>query len=83
MTAPIITIDPITGDDTLNGSETAAGFVVRSGTDHLSLQGYGANELANATAGAQGYGPGTQIGLSDGTKIVFGDITSLKGVSLS
>jgi hypothetical protein len=63
------------------GTEIIWGF--RTGTDHLSLQGYGADELANATAGAQGYGPGTQIGLSDGTKIIFGDIASLKGVSLS
>jgi Ca2+-binding RTX toxin-like protein len=63
------------------GTEIIWGF--RTGTDHLSLQGYGADELANATAGAQGYGPGTQIGLSDGTKIIFGDIASLKAVSLS
>jgi hypothetical protein len=63
------------------GTEIIWGF--RSGTDHLSLQGYDANELANATAGAQGYGVGTQIGLSDGTKIIFGDIASLRGTTLS
>ncbi|MBN9560166.1 MAG: Ig-like domain repeat protein [Alphaproteobacteria bacterium] len=62
------------------GTEIIWGF--RAGTDHLSLQGYGADELANATAGAQGYGLGTQIGLSDGTKIIFGDIASLKGAAL-
>jgi hypothetical protein len=63
------------------GTEIIWGF--RAGTDHLSLQGYGANELADAINGAQSYGPGTHIGLSDGTQIIFGDIASLKSVSLS
>jgi len=62
------------------GTEVIWGF--RGGTDHLSLQGYGANELANATAGAQSYGGGTQIGLSDGTKIIFGDMATLSRTTL-
>jgi Ca2+-binding RTX toxin-like protein len=57
------------------GTEIIWGF--RTGTDHLSLQGYGADELANATANLHGSRANIEIGLSDGTKVIFGGIADV------
>ena len=60
-----------------NGGGTTALFNFNTATDHLSLQGYGANEAQNAIANALVAYGSTELTLSDNTHIIFYGETGL------
>ncbi|MBV9785752.1 MAG: hypothetical protein JO264_18250, partial [Acidisphaera sp.] len=62
------------------GNDLIVGF--KAGTDHLSLQGYGAAGVAAAeTQAATGVGGNTVINLSDGTQITLVGVSGLSSSS--